>query len=151
MEINQKNLNFLSLTQYGLAILVILLHCTRIFQNEVAHFIQKSIFSRMAVPFFIVCSAYMIRSKEAKYSGYLKQYLRKFFTKYIIWSVIYLPYAVIYYFQHFSTMKYVPLALIVAFLYTGICYHLWYIPAFFLGIFLINQIIKKLIYSLHCL
>lgn len=46
------NYAMLSLFQYVASILVILVHCQRLFPNEILHFTQKSMFGRMAVPFF---------------------------------------------------------------------------------------------------
>ena len=55
------NYALLSLFQYIAAILVILVHCQRLFEHEALHFIQKSMFGRMAVPFFLISSAYFFR------------------------------------------------------------------------------------------
>ena len=133
----------LSLIQFILAILVIMLHSTRIFQDEALHFIQKSIFSRMAVPFFLVCSSFFIRVKIAENSLYLKSYLQNYIKTYLIWSAIFIPYG-LYYFHSLSLSPVlIPFGLLVALFYTGICYHLWYIPAFLSGFFLVNLIRKK--------
>ena len=46
------NYALLSLFQYIASVLVILVHCQRLFEHEALHFVQKSMFGRMAVPFF---------------------------------------------------------------------------------------------------
>ena len=51
------NYALLSLFQYIASVLVILVHCQRLFEHEALHFIQKSMFGRMAVPFFLISSA----------------------------------------------------------------------------------------------
>ena len=56
------NYALLSLFQYIASILVILVHCQRLFEHEALHFIQKSMFGRMAVPFFLISSAYFFPS-----------------------------------------------------------------------------------------
>ena len=55
------NYALLSLFQYIASILVILVHCQRLFEHEALHFVQKSMFGRMAVPFFLISSAYFFR------------------------------------------------------------------------------------------
>ena len=47
------NYALLSLFQYIASVLVILVHCQRLFEHEALHFVQKSMFGRMAVPFFL--------------------------------------------------------------------------------------------------
>ena len=47
------NYALLSLFQYIASVLVIMVHCQRLFEHEALHFVQKSMFGRMAVPFFL--------------------------------------------------------------------------------------------------
>ena len=72
------NYALLSLFQYIASILVILVHCQRIFEHEDLHFIQKSMFGRMAVPFFLISSAYFFRVhwKREPYAGKLTLYIK---------------------------------------------------------------------------
>lgn len=56
------NYALLSLFQYIASVLVILIHCQRLFEHEALHFVQKSMFGRMAVPFFLISSAYFFPS-----------------------------------------------------------------------------------------
>ena len=132
-----------SFIQFVFAILVIMLHSSRLFQNDAYHFIQKSIFSRMAVPFFIVCSSFLIRAKTSQGSGYQKKYFKKYIKTYLIWSAIFIPYGLFYFASLSLTPTLIPLGLLVALFYTGICYHLWYIPAFLTGTYLVNSVLKK--------
>lgn len=142
MQNRNENLNMLCAVQYFLSVLVIMLHCVKIFPNDFIHFVQKSIFSRMAVPFFIVCSSYMIRLKQAKDPIYFSKYIKKSCATYIKWSIIFFPYAINYFQnQHFSLL-FAPIALTVGVLYTGMCYHLWYIPAFLFGVYIVNKLIS---------
>ena len=50
------NYALLSLFQYIASVLVMLVHCQRLFEHEALHFIQKSMFGRMAVPCWQVFS-----------------------------------------------------------------------------------------------
>lgn len=147
---NTKTINFsmISLFQFVFSILVIALHCTRLFNNDVAHFIQKSFFSRMAVPYFMICSSFFLTLKKESKTGYLQKHVTKIIKTYFLWSLFYLPYAVIYFKSLNLSNAWLPIAFLVGLFYSGICYHLWYIPAFFFGFLLVNLMIRKLGYRI---
>lgn len=71
------NYSMLCLLQYSFAILVILLHGRRIFAPEPLHFIQKRLFSRMVVPFFIASSRFLLTERLTHQTTNLKTYLKK--------------------------------------------------------------------------
>lgn len=137
------NYAMLSLFQYMASILVILVHCQRLFENEVLHFTQKSMFGRMAVPFFLISSAFMLKSSLAKKQD-MKLYIKRILKQYLLWSGIYVPYALAYFWTLPVQKHYAPLALLAGLLYIGLCYQLWYIPAFLLGLLLVHFLYKKL-------
>ena len=137
------NYAMLSLFQYVASILVILVHCQRLFPNEILHFTQKSMFGRMAVPFFLISSAFMLKSSLAKKKS-MRTYVSRILKQYIFWSIFYLPYALIYFWSLPVEKYYAPFALIAGFLYIGLCYQLWYIPAFLLGLWIVHHLYKKL-------
>lgn len=140
MQKQKKNINFsvISIFQFIFSILVILLHADRIFPSNSLHFIQKSIFSRMAVPFFIVCSVFIFYSKIDTNKQTMSTLLKKHVRSYLFWFLIYLPYALIYFFTLKLPLNFLPLGFIFALLYTGSCYHLWYYPALITGITIVN-------------
>lgn len=134
----------LSFLQFSFAILVIMLHCSRLFQNDAYHFIQKSLFSRMAVPFFLICSSFFVRAKTSQDPQYQKTYIKNYTKNYLLWSIIYIPYGFLY-FTSVSLPAYMtPLGILVAIFYTGMCYHLWYPPAFLTGFYLVNRVRRVL-------
>lgn len=133
----------ISFLQFVFAILVIMLHSSRVFQNDAYHFIQKSIFSRMAVPFFVVCSSFFFRKKTSQDWTYQNKYLKNYVKNYLVWSAVFLPYGLFYFSSLSFPPSLIPLGLLVALLYTGICYHLWYIPAFLTGTYLVNRALKR--------
>src|SRR3712207_7629554 len=51
------NTSVVSLLQYCFAIMVIVIHSGRLFQYEPLHFFLKSFLGRMAVPYFLMCTA----------------------------------------------------------------------------------------------
>lgn len=136
------NYAMLSLFQYLASILVILVHCQRLFENEVLHFTQKSMFGRMAVPFFLISSAFMLKSSLAKKQD-MKLYIKRILKQYLLWSGIYVPYALAYFWTLPVQKHYAPLALLAGLLYIGLCYQLWYIPAFLLGLLLVHYVYRK--------
>ena len=140
---NKNNYQMVSLLQFVFAILVIMLHSSRVFQNDAYHFIQKSIFSRMAVPFFVVCSSFFVRKKTSQNSTYQNKYLKNYVKTYLVWSAVFIPYGLFYFSSLSLPPVLIPLGLLVALLYTGICYHLWYIPAVLTGTYLVNRALRR--------
>lgn len=134
----------ISVLQFSFALLVIMLHSSRLFQNDILHFIQKSIFSRMAVPFFIVCSSFLVIVKTEQDLNYQKKYIQNYIKTYVMWSILFIPYGLFYFKSLSLNPVLIPIAILVAIFYTGICYHLWYIPAFLTGLYLVDTAKKKI-------
>lgn len=132
-----------TLLQYIGAILVVLLHCKRVFAHDGLHFIQKSLFSRMVVPYFMTTSAYFIRQRWQTKGFHLWDYCRRHLPRYLAWSCFYSPFALYYYCQSGFEVKWLPLALAVGLLYTGLSYHLWYVPAFLTALMLVSWLWQK--------
>lgn len=145
------NYNMVSLIQFILSILVIALHCTRIFSNDILHFIQKSFFSRMAVPYFLIASSFFIQLKMVGNPNYLTKYMKKTLKGYLLWSALFLPYGFYFFKSTNIPVKYILVALLFAIMYLGVCYHLWYIPALLFGIFFTNKLIKLCGYRISLL
>lgn len=93
------NYALLSLFQYIASVLVILVHCQRLFEHEALHFAQKSMFGRMAVPFFLISSAYFfrVRWKQEPQDVKLTLYIKGILKVYGFWSLVYLPYSLTYF------------------------------------------------------
>ena len=62
----------------------------------------------------------------------------------LFWSCVYLPYAWVFFSSLHLPVYLFPAGVLIALLYLGMCYQLWYIPAFLLGLFLVNQLVKRL-------
>ena len=140
------NYALLSLFQYIASILLILVHCQRLFEHEALHFIQKSMFGRMAVMFVLISLAYFFRVhwKREPYAGKLTLYIKGILKVYGFWSLVYLPYALTYFQSLHLPLYLAPLAILAALLYIGMSYQLWYIPAFLLGLLLVHFLYRKL-------
>ncbi len=137
------NYSMISLLQFIFSILVIMLHVQRIFQDNTLHYIQKSIFSRMAVPFFIVSSSFFIHQRMSSLNYTLRDYLKKMIKVYLVLSILYLPYAYLYISPFNFSLLAFPLVLFVGLVYTGFCYHLWYFPALITGHIIVAQLKKR--------
>lgn len=143
----QKNLLYntssISFFQYLFAIAVILVHSGRLTSYEPLHFGLKSMLGRLAVPFFTVCASFFLKQSLGN-SQKMKAYLVKIVKTYLFWSFVYLPYAWLFFSSLHLPIYLFPAGVLIALIYLGMCYQLWYIPAFLLGLFLVNQLVKHL-------
>lgn len=137
------NTSSISFFQYLFAIAVILVHSGRLTSYEPLHFGLKSMLGRLAVPFFIVCASFFLKHSLGN-SQKMKAYLVKIVKTYLFWSFVYLPYAWLFFSSLHLPIYLFPAGVFVALVYLGMCYQLWYIPAFLLGLFLVNQLVKRL-------
>ena len=137
------NTSSISFFQYLFAIAVILVHSGRLTSYEPLHFGLKSMLGRLAVPFFIVCASFFLKQSLGN-SQKMKAYLVKIVKTYLFWSFVYLPYAWVFFSSLRLPIYLFPAGVLIALIYLGMCYQLWYIPAFLLGLFLVNQLVKHL-------
>ena len=137
------NTSSISFFQYLFAIAVILVHSGRLTSYEPLHFGLKSMLGRLAVPFFIVCASFFLKQSLGN-SQKMKAYLVKIVKTYLFWSFVYLPYAWVFFSSLRLPIYLFPAGILIALVYLGMCYQLWYIPAFLLGLFLVNQLVKRL-------
>lgn len=137
------NTSSISFCQYLFAIAVILVHSGRLTSYEPLHFGLKSMLGRLAVPFFIVCASFFLKQSLGN-SKKMKTYLAKIVKTYLFWSFVYLPYAWLFFSSLHLPIYLFPAGVLIALIYLGMCYQLWYIPAFLLGLFLVNQLVKHL-------
>ena len=137
------NTSSISFFQYLFAIAVILVHSGRLTSYEPLHFGLKSMLGRLAVPFFIVCASFFLKQSLGN-SQKMKAYLVKIVKTYLFWSFVYLPYAWLFFSSLHLPVSLFPAGVLIALIYLGMCYQLWYIPAFLLGLFLVNQLVKRL-------
>jgi len=137
------NNSSISFFQYLFAIAVILVHSGRLTSYEPLHFGLKSMLGRLAVPFFIVCASFFLKQSLGN-SQKMKAYLVKIVKTYLFWSFVYLPYAWVFFSSLHLPVYLFPAGVLIALIYLGMCYQLWYIPAFLLGLFLVNQLVKRL-------
>lgn len=132
----------LDLTHYIASLFVILIHCGRLTENEFIHFTLKVFFGRLAVPLFLITAGYFFYLKQQANPAYPHSYFKRQWKVYLFWSFVYLPYG-IWFVKHLSLdPKLYLAALPVGFGYLGFCYHLWYFPALFFGLYLVRKLLR---------
>lgn len=159
----------LDLFRFLSSIIIIVLHVRPFF--TVSYEIDmaiNNIIGRICVPFFFFISGYFAAKQEQKKPDYIRSYIRSMIPVYLLWSTVYLPWSLSLaapYIQQVSgllctiglptaiqnllLLLLVPLAVIVALLYSGVYYHLWYFPALLLSMLVLRWWKRK--YSLRVL
>ena len=157
----------LDLFRFLSSIIIIVLHARPFF--PVSYEIDmaiNNIIGRICVPFFFFISGYFAAKQEQKKPDYIRSYIRSMIPVYLLWSAVYLPWSLSLaapYIQQVSgllctiglptaiqnllLLLLVPLAVIVALLYSGVYYHLWYFPALLLSMLVLRWWKRK--YSLR--
>lgn len=157
----------LDLIRFLSSIIIIVLHARPFF--TVSYEIDmaiNNIIGRICVPFFFFISGYFAAKQEQKKPDYIRSYIRSMIPVYLLWSAVYLPWSLSLaapYIQQVSgllctiglptaiqnllLLLLVPLAVIVALLYSGVYYHLWYFPALLLSMLVLRWWKRK--YSLR--
>ena len=127
------------------SILVVAIHTVTRHQ-DLGYFIV--VFSRIAVPFFFICSGYFLynklyeNNKDVRRKNIYK-YIKNIFSIYFLWSIIYLIFNYNVYFGNINFIKEIIL-LIRSFLFIGISGHLWYLSALCFSVYLLYLLIWKL-------
>lgn len=146
--VRNDNLKLLTISQYIAALLVIIIHSGSLNGNPEWDFFIKNIICRLAVPFFMISTAYLYRQKMMNSESYKKKYFKKQLKTHAFWSIIYLPAGVIYLWQQASQWFVYPVALLVGVVYVGTWYHLWYLPALLFGIWFTDWCLRKFGYKI---
>lgn len=157
---NRKmNYHNLDLLKYICSIIIIVLHI-RPFLNHVGYLdiFFNNMISRVCVPLFFLITGYFICIKEQENSDYIKQYIKNTIKLYSVWSLIYIPLTFELIYEYMPTIQKVvqnlnisiiglilliPVIVFVAFIYTGVYYHLWYFPALICSLFVLYYWKKK--------
>lgn len=159
----------LDLFRFLSSIIIIVLHVRPFF--TVSYEIDmaiNNIIGRICVPFFFFISGYFAAKQEQKKPDYIRSYIRSMIPVYLLWSAVYLPWSLSLaapYIQQASgllctiglptaiqnllLLLLIPLAVIIALLYSGVYYHLWYFPALLLSMLVLRWWKRK--YSLRVL
>ena len=152
----------LDILKYGAAILIIILHLRPFLNiNPTMDLIFNNLVSRICVPIFLVSSGFFATWKQQKEPGYIDRYIHQSIPLYLFYSLIYLPVGISWLSQYFPLIESVVgslglsgwmnmaayamvalFGLIIALLYTGTYYHLWYYPALLISLKIVDVWIK---------
>ncbi len=148
-----KNIPSLDIAKFLMAIMVVAIHTEPLIEfsniNNIYIYKLSKIFEATAVPFFSITSAYLLYSKYRKNNNdisVIKEYLIKMTKLYIIWSLIYLPFAIYEYSTGSKSLIANTIIYIRNFITTGQHYYswpLWYLLSSIYSIFLSYIIIKR--------
>lgn len=137
--------NLINFWRFVCSLLVVAIHTVTI-EQYLGYFIVVS--SRIAVPFFFICSGYFLCNKLYENDKdirkkHIYRYGKNIFNMYLLWSLIYLVVEYKSYFGHGNIIKSI-LLIIRNFLFTGIAAHLWYLGALCFSVILLYVLVNKL-------
>lgn len=153
----------LDLFRFLFSIMIILLHVRPFFNvSYEMDMAINNIIGRICVPFFFLISGYFAAKQEQKKPDYIGTYIRSMIPVYLLWSAVYLPWslslaapyiaqgqemlnalALPSVLQTLLLIVLIPLAAMIALLYSGVYYHLWYFPALLLSMLVLRWWKKK--------
>lgn len=142
----KKTYPYLSLAQLLASLLVILVHCGRLSEIPWLHFLLKSIFCRMAVPFFLVINGFFYRQRQKTQPDYWYVFFRQQYKTYRYLSWVYLPYGLFILYERQVSLLLLPFAIVWGLLFLGVCYHLWYFPALLFATRLTEKLLQHIGY-----
>ena len=149
----------LDILKYISAILIIILHLRPFlnFSNEL-DLAFNNIITRTCVPIFFTITGYFVAKKEKNNPKYIDGYIKKTIPLYLAWSLIYIIFLICVGIQYIpeiinfvsslnisiplliiGIIILLPIVLIIALLYTGVYYHLWYFPALIFSLILLKR------------
>ncbi len=149
-----KNIQSIDLMKYLGSILIIANHTSSLYEiSPNLNFVIINFLSRLVVPFFFIVAGYFfykkIKNENQPKKIYLS-YLKRLLTIYLAWTIIYLPYDLIYPLIDSSPKTFENYLSIISdylinFIYWGSHFHLWFFPALIISITTIYIIkIKKI-------
>lgn len=136
LEYHETNLDVL---KYVSSILVIIFHINmyvRVFGT--GEFLVLNIAARLAVPLFFLIAGYLIAINETRGEHYIHKYLKNLLFTYAFWGILYLPAGIQYLMSIELPWFLFPFAILCGFIYFGTYYHLWFFPALFLSVLILN-------------
>ncbi len=146
MNMKKINYNAIDIAKLIASIIVIFVHTYPFYEAfPTIGFISSNILGRMVVPFFLVVSGFFFEQyfnyDKTKYTNYLNKLIKL----YLFWSLIALPSGYLFAMQYFSINPFSILAgIAIGLLYTGIYYHLWYMPALIFAIIFYHKVYNKI-------
>lgn len=144
----KEQYNSIDLLKFLMSFMVVAIH-TNPLQN-INYYLNFGIVdytARLAVPFYFMCTGFLLFKKcsiDDLNVNIIKSYIFKLFRLYIIWTIIYLP--IICYYNIFNSETGIVNSAILEirdFFLTGSYWHLWYLPATMVAVFLVTILVQK--------
>ena len=147
-ESKKKHYNCVDLFKFISALLVVSIHIPPFESyNHVINYGFENYLARIAVPFFFVASGYFLFRKTSYKrfdTNVLLIYVWKIFRLYLVWTVIYFPWALkMFILKDEKGIVYGGLNWIRTFLFTGSFIQLWYLNATIVAVLMIIFCISK--------
>ncbi|MDE6476119.1 MAG: acyltransferase, partial [Erysipelotrichaceae bacterium] len=94
----KEKYEMIDLIKYICSILVIVIHTSPgLPYSRPLNFFLINIIGRIAVPFFFIANGYfMSKNLQQKGNVYFKQYIKSLIKIYLLWSLVYLPFGIIW-------------------------------------------------------
>lgn len=145
VEYENNSINLINLAKLIASILVVAIH-TMNPNADMGYFVI--VVSRVAVPFFFICSGYFLSSKlyyqdKSIRKKYIYKYIQRIFNYYLIWSAIYFCLRYKGYFKMKNLLETIVM-IIRDFLFIGISEHLWYLSAICVSTYILYLLTNKL-------
>ena len=122
------------------ALLIVAIHTEPLTSLSLtANFLFTHVFTRIAVPFFLMVTGYFLLSQNN--SKPLVRFVKKTSLIYLLASLLYLPVSI--YARHYDE-GFIPALLIRKIIFDGTFYHLWYLPAAVIGVSVISVLRTRL-------
>ncbi len=158
-DAGKLNYNNVDILKYVCSILILLLHL-RPFEaySSGLDFFFNNIITRLCAPTFFLITGYFVAKNERKDPEYIKKFIKKMIPMYLVWSMLYLPAIIGTAINNVPLVNsylaklnlpsevivplivlLVPIAFLLALLYTGFYYHLWYFPAVILSLLILSK------------
>jgi serine/alanine racemase len=109
--------------------------------NPILHHISIHGFPRIVVPFFFLCSGYLLSSNGFITQDRLRKTLKKLVSLYLFWTLLHLP-LIILELTHFPNTESLWISLPRSFLFEGSFLHLWYLLASIIGLMITTFLLK---------
>ena len=134
-----KKYPLIDILKYAFAFLVIAIHTFPFSDISPAfNLIFIASLCRIAVPFFFIASAFFFFKGKRD----LKHYLKRVLWLYLVWTLIYSPFILRSLMQS-TNIALSLLRLLIDLFVNGSYYHLWFLPALMLGMYLTDKIERK--------
>lgn len=136
-----KELFAIDVFKFICAILVVIIHVSPFKElNEQLYFFLNNVCTRIAVPFFFVCTGYFIFRKFEIYNidyNKLKKVMIKMISLYFLWVIIYIPVQIYDFSQSNASEADIKKYLFQVFFNRGY-YQFWYLRALFVALIIIS-------------